>query len=111
MIGAEQLRALGADGVLINVGRGPLVEERALYEALSARTIAGAAIDVWYRYPGADGNASPSELAFDELPNMLMTPHSSGVTADTFIGRADDIAANVGRLHRREPLQNLVCRR
>jgi len=35
-------------------------------------------------------------------------PHSSGVTRDTFIGRVDDIAANIGRLHRGEPLQNVV---
>ena len=41
---------------------------------------------------------------------MLMTPHSSGVTADTFRGRADDIAANVGRLARGEPLTNVVNR-
>ena len=37
MIGADQLRALGSDGVLINVGRGPLVDERALFDALSHR--------------------------------------------------------------------------
>ena len=86
MIGTEQLRALGPDGVLINVGRGPLVAERPLYEALSARTIAGAAIDVWYQYPDADGNVSPSELPFGKLPNILMTPHSSGVT-DEYVRR------------------------
>jgi phosphoglycerate dehydrogenase-like enzyme len=39
-----------------------------------------------------------------------MTPHSSGVTRDTFIGRADDIAANIGRLQRGEPLRNIVTR-
>lgn len=111
MIGAEELERLGPQGVLINVGRGPLVVESALYEALSARTIAGAAIDVWYRYPAADGNASPSELPFDKLPNVLMTPHSSGVTENTFVGRVDDIAANIGRLARDGPLQNLVARR
>jgi phosphoglycerate dehydrogenase-like enzyme len=111
MIGARELAALGPQGVLINVGRGPVVVESALYEALSARTIAAAAIDVWYRYPGADGNAAPSELPFDKLPNVLMTPHSSGVTSDTFVGRVDDIAANIGRLSRGEPLQNLVGNR
>jgi phosphoglycerate dehydrogenase-like enzyme len=110
MIGASELDALGAAGVLINVGRGPLVVESALYEALSAGTIAAAAIDVWYRYPNADGNATPSELPFDKLPNILMTPHSSGVTENTFVGRVDDIAANIGRLARDEHLQNLVAR-
>jgi phosphoglycerate dehydrogenase-like enzyme len=111
MIGARELAALGPDGVLINVGRGPLVVERALYDALSRRAIAGAAIDVWYQYPAADGHSAPSELPFEKLPNVLMTPHSSGVTHDTFVGRVDDIAANIGRLARGEPLRNLVCRR
>jgi phosphoglycerate dehydrogenase-like enzyme len=110
MIGARELARLGPNGVLINVGRGPLVVESALYEALSAHTIAAAAIDVWYRYPGADGAVAPSELPFDKLPNVLMTPHSSGVTENTFVGRVDDITANIWRLSRGETLQNLVAR-
>jgi phosphoglycerate dehydrogenase-like enzyme len=108
MIGAAQLSALGRDGVLINVGRGPLVQERALYDALAGGVIRAAAIDVWYRYPSGDGVSAPSDLPFAELPNVVMTPHSSGVTRDTFAGRADDIAANIRRLQRGEPLQNVV---
>ena len=108
MIGAEQLRLLGPDGVLINVGRGPLVQERALYDALADGVIRAAAIDVWYRYPSGDGATAPSDLPFAELPNILMTPHSSGVTRDTFAGRCDDIAANIGRLQRGEELRNIV---
>jgi phosphoglycerate dehydrogenase-like enzyme len=110
MIGAEQLRALGPTGVLINVGRGPLVGERALYDALLGGEIQAAAIDVWYRYPGVDGRGAPSGLPFAELSNVLITPHSSGITSATFRGRVDDIAANIGRLSRGEPLQNLVAR-
>ncbi len=108
MIGAAQLRALGPEGVLINVGRGPLVDERALYEALLHRHIRAAAVDVWYRYPTPGGGGAPGDLPFHELANILMTPHSSGVTSDTFAGRVDDIAANIGRLHRGEPLRNVV---
>jgi phosphoglycerate dehydrogenase-like enzyme len=110
MIGGAQLRELGADGVLINVGRGPLVRERALYEALAGGVIRAAAIDVWYRYPSGDDVSPPSELPFAGLPNLLMTPHSSGVTRDTFTGRVDDIVANLGRLQRGEPLRNVVHR-
>ena len=95
---------------LSNVGRGPLVVEYDLYEALRGREIAGAAIDVWYSYPGPDGRGAPSVLPFGELPHVLMTPHSSGITRDTFLGRVDDIAANIGRLSRGEPLRNLVIR-
>ena len=108
MIGDAQLRALGPDGVLINVGRGPLVQERALYDALAGGVIRAAAIDVWYRYPSGDDVSPPSDLPFADLPNLLMTPHSSGVTRDTFTGRVDDIVANIGRLQRGEPLRTVV---
>jgi phosphoglycerate dehydrogenase-like enzyme len=108
MIGAPQLQALGDDGVLINVGRGPLVQQRALYDALDRGVIRSAAIDVWYRYPAGDDVSPPADLPFAGLPNLLMTPHSSGVTRDTFTGRVDDVAANIGRLQRGEPLRNVV---
>ena len=78
------------------------------FDALAGGVIAAAAIDVWYRYPSDGGVSAPSDLPFAELPNLLMTPHSSGVTRDTFTGRVDDIAANIGRLHEGEPLENLV---
>ena len=111
MIGADQLRALGPDGVLINVGRGPLVDERALFDALRDGAVGSAAVDVWYRYPTRAGETTPpATLPFAELTNVLMTPHTSGVTTDTFTGRADDIAANIGRLIRGETLRNVVAR-
>lgn len=110
MLGRRELRLIGPDGVLVNVGRGPLVDERALYESLRDGHLRAAAIDVWYRYPSRDGLSAPSELPFHELTNVLMTPHSSGVTAETFQGRAADVAANIGRLLRGEPLTNVVNR-
>ncbi|MBO0680741.1 hydroxyacid dehydrogenase [Mycolicibacterium sp. S2-37] len=110
MIGADELTALGHGGVLINVGRGPLVVEDALYEALSTGAVGAAAIDVWYQYPDPAGYGRPSGLPFEDLPNALLTPHSSGVTDHTFRGRVDDIVANIGRLSRGEPLHNVVDR-
>ena len=107
-IGAVELDELGPQGLLVNVARGPVVDETALYEALRDRRIAGAAIDVWYRYPGPDGKAEPSGLPFGRLDNVILTPHSSGVTAETFRGRIRDIAENITRLSRNEPLKNVV---
>jgi phosphoglycerate dehydrogenase-like enzyme len=95
-------------GRVADVGRGPLVHERALYDALAGGVIRAAAIDVWYRYPAGDDVSPPADLPFAELPNLLMTPHSSGVTRDTFTGRVDDVVANIGRLKRGEPLRNVV---
>lgn len=108
MIGESELQALGPAGILVNVGRGPLVQEAAIYAALANREIAGAGLDVWYDYP-ANGAGSPSRWPFAELDNVLMTPHSSGITRQTFVGRVDDITANIGRLQRGEPLLNLVA--
>ena len=110
MIGEAQLNALGPHGVLINVGRGPLVDEKALYTALSNREIAGAAIDVWYHHPAENGSGAPSELPFAGLDNVVMTPHTSGITRQTFLRRADDITANIARLQRGEQLANIVAR-
>lgn len=112
LIGASQLEALGPDGVLINVGRGPLVDERALHHALRERVIKAAAIDVWYRYPsGRSAPTAPSDLPFAELDNVVMTPHSSGITTDTFRRRADDVAANIRRLADGEQLRDVVAGR
>jgi phosphoglycerate dehydrogenase-like enzyme len=95
LIGTAELQRLGPDGVLVNVARGPLVQEQALYDALRARTIRGAALDVWYSYPGPDGRGKPADAPFGELDNVLLTPHVSGITRQTFLGRVQDIAANL----------------
>nr|WP_255700056.1 2-hydroxyacid dehydrogenase [Jiella avicenniae] len=105
-------RAFGhmkAGAVLVNVGRGPVVDEAALFEALSLRRIGGAIIDTWYRYPGAEGEtASPSRFDFAGLSNVVMTPHMSGWTDGTIDRRRRTIAGNVNRLVAGEALDNVV---
>ncbi len=81
MIDARRLLLMGSSAVLINVSRGPIVDEQALYEALRDGTIAGAALDVWYDYPQRRGDrVQPSRFPFAELDNVIMTPHCSGWT-------------------------------
>jgi phosphoglycerate dehydrogenase-like enzyme len=111
IIGNAELDDLGPDGLLVNVARGAVVGEAALYEALKDRRIAGAAVDVWYQYPGPDGRGEPSALPFGRLDNIIMTPHSSGVTAETFRSRAQEIAENITRLSKNETLKNVVFSR
>lgn len=111
LIGSAELDDLGPSGQIVNVARGPVVNEAALYEALKDRRIAGAAIDVWYQYPGPEGRGEPSALPFGRLDNIIMTPHSSGVTAETFRGRAIEIAENITRLSTNQPLKNVVISR
>ena len=84
IVGADELALLGADGVVVNVARGPVIDERALFEALRDGVIHGAGLDVWYRYPHADDETSPpSEHPFEALDNVVMTPHRAGSTEAT----------------------------
>lgn len=111
LIGARELGWLGVDGYVLNVARGPVVDESALYEALRDRRIAGAAIDTWYRYPGDGGGPTPvAHLPFQALDNVLMTPHVAGWTEPTMRRRWAAIAANVDRVARGEPPLTLVHR-
>ncbi|MCW5982811.1 MAG: hypothetical protein KIT09_32275 [Bryobacteraceae bacterium] len=109
LIGQAELAAMKPSAFAINAARGKIVDERALYEALRDRRIAGAAIDVWYDYPtDPDERKLPSRYPFHELDNILMTPHISAWTRRTIEGRARDIAENINRLSRGEPLRNVV---
>ena len=83
---------------LINVARAEIIDEDALYEALVQRSIAGAALDVWYRYPSKPGCAAPATRPFHELPNVLMTPHVAGWTDGMLDTRAKLIAENIRRV-------------
>jgi phosphoglycerate dehydrogenase-like enzyme len=111
IIGGEQLAAMKSDAVLVNVSRGPLVDEAALYAALKESRIGGAILDVWYQYPTTGSQGPPASLPFGDLPNVLMTPHISGVTRQTFEGRVGDIVANIRRLANDEPIANVVIAR
>jgi len=94
---------------LINTGRGEIVDEDALYHALAHRSIAGAALDVWYRYPRERGPVAPATRPFHELPNVLMTPHVSGWTNGMLDARAKLIAENIRRVASGEQPLNLVA--
>jgi phosphoglycerate dehydrogenase-like enzyme len=107
-IGRKQLGLMKPTAFLINVARAEIVDEDALYEALAQRRIAGAALDVWYRYPRAAGPTAPATQPFHELPNVLMTPHVSGWTEGMMEARAKLIAENIRRVACRERLLNLV---
>lgn len=108
LIGARELALMRADAYLINVARAEIVDGDALYRALAERRLAGAALDVWYRYPRDAEPTWPAEQPFHELPNVLMTPHVSGGTRGTVEARIALVAANIDRVARGEMPVNLV---
>jgi phosphoglycerate dehydrogenase-like enzyme len=109
LLGDTQLRTMKPTAIVINVARAQIVDEDALYAALAERRIAGAALDVWYRYPTAAGAALPAHQPFHDLPNVLMTPHVSGWTDGMLEARATVIAENIRRTALGKPPLNLVA--
>jgi phosphoglycerate dehydrogenase-like enzyme len=109
MIDAARLRRMKPTASLINPARAELCDERALYEALRDRVIAGAALDPWWRYPVGDEVVAPSAYPYAELDNVIMTPHASGSTRETMDRRMEVVAANIDRFLRGEPVVNVVA--
>jgi phosphoglycerate dehydrogenase-like enzyme len=98
-----------SSAVIVNVARGAIIDEAALYQALKTKRIAGALIDTWYHYPkqGTDYR-EPASLPFRDLDNLIMTPHASGWTNNLTARRCQSIADNLNRLARGQGLINVV---
>jgi phosphoglycerate dehydrogenase-like enzyme len=100
--GAEQLSWMRATAVLINVGRGPAIDEPALIDALQRGAIRGAALDVFETEP------LPPTHPFWAMPQVLLSPHSAD-RVDGWLDRTMELfLANLDRFVRGEPLANVV---
>jgi phosphoglycerate dehydrogenase-like enzyme len=108
LLDRRRLGLMKPTAFLINVARAEIIDEDALYEALARRSIAGAALDVWYRYPSVIGPALPATRPFHDLSNVLMTPHVSGWTDGMLEARSKLIAENIRRVAQGETPLNLV---
>ncbi len=100
LLGKKELEILGKDGLVVNVGRGAVINEEALYEALKSKTIKAAAIDVWYHYrPDADeeGKKYPYHFPFHELDNVILSPHRGASPLDD-LERWNDVVENIKRV-------------
>ncbi|NOS84280.1 MAG: hydroxyacid dehydrogenase [Ignavibacteria bacterium] len=81
---------------LITVGRGETILEEAMYNGLKDGTLAGAAIDVWYKYPGkSEEPVMPANFPFWELPNVVMSPHKSAHTPRAVKAMIEDTCENI----------------
>ena len=108
-IGPSELACMKPEALLVNVGRAEVVNEDALFEALSERRIARAVLDVWYAYPRAgDTTLAPARRPFHALPNARCTPHISGWTENLAARRYQLVAQNIQRLGDGSPLINRV---
>src|SRR5262249_62000768 len=102
LIGERELAWMKRGAFLINVARGTLVHDDALIRALASGHLGGAALDVF-----ADEPLAPVSPYWD-LPNVIVTPHISGATAESWTSLVELFSENLRRLERGEPLLNVI---
>jgi phosphoglycerate dehydrogenase-like enzyme len=105
LIGEAAIRAMRPGAVLINVGRGPVVDERALVSALEEGRIRGAALDVFDREP------LPAGHPFYRLENVLLSPHCADHTVGWRAQSMEVFLDNFERFRQGLPLRNVVDKR
>jgi phosphoglycerate dehydrogenase-like enzyme len=102
LMNANRLASMKSDAYLINVGRGPLIDDAALIEALSERRIGGAALDVFEQEP------LPEDSPLWNLDNLLITPHTAALTEKLWQRHYDLFSQNLWRYLEGEPLLFVV---
>ncbi len=102
MIAEPEFSAMKPNAVLINLGRGPVVNEKALIRALSAGRIKGAALDVFDQEPLPGGHA------FYKLENVLLSPHCADHTPGWLEEAMQFFVDQFERFCKRESLRNVV---
>jgi phosphoglycerate dehydrogenase-like enzyme len=102
MIGEHEFAAMRRTAVIINIGRGPVINEEALIRALSTGRIKGAALDVFDHEPLPQGHP------FYKLENVLLSPHCADHTPDWLDNAMQFFIAQFERFQKGEPLQNVV---
>jgi phosphoglycerate dehydrogenase-like enzyme len=105
MVGTDEFAAMKPGTIVINVGRGPVIDEAALITALREKKIRGAALDVFGIEPLPQGHP------FYRMENVLLSPHCADHTARWLRDAMELFADNLGRYRRGEPLQNVVDKR
>jgi hydroxypyruvate reductase len=101
IVNADILKKLGADGYVVNIARGSVIDQNALVKALVDKTIAGAGLDVYAKEPHAPD-------ALTAFPNVVLTPHIGGHTLESHVGMQDCVIANLEAFFAGQPLAYAV---
>jgi D-3-phosphoglycerate dehydrogenase len=111
LIGEEEIMAMPEGSILVNIGRGHIVNQHALYAALKSGHLRAAGSDVWYHYPDskeARTDTPPADLPFGELENFVLSPHRGGMVEEVEHQRAHALAALLNAANRDQPIPNKV---
>jgi phosphoglycerate dehydrogenase-like enzyme len=102
LITESEFAAMKPSAIIINVGRGPVIDEKAMIKALSQHKIKGAALDVF------DEEPLPAGHPFYKLENVLLSPHCADHTPDWLDNAMRFFIAQFERFRRGDPLRNIV---
>jgi phosphoglycerate dehydrogenase-like enzyme len=105
LFGAREFKRMRNSAHLINMARGPVIDEMALIEALRAGEIAGAGLDVFSKEP------LPADSPVWDAPNLLMTPHMTPALPDRTQRSIDMIVDNVARYRAGRPMLNAITQK
>ena len=109
LIGKRELAWMKDDATLVNVARGDIINEAALFEKLKTQPSFNAAIDTWWAEPFSEGKFR-THYPFLKLPNVLGSPHNSGMVADSMVVAVARAAENVKRFLNNERVTGVVNR-
>ncbi|MBV9691985.1 MAG: hypothetical protein JO202_20010 [Ktedonobacteraceae bacterium] len=109
LIGKDQLAWMKPDAILINVARGAIIDEEALYNHVKSHPTFLVGIDAWWTEPFVDGTFR-MEYPFLELPNVLGSPHNSAIVSGVFLHATRQAAENIKRFLTGEKVVGIVRR-
>lgn len=105
LIGEAELKQMKPTSILINTGRGGLVDEQALVDSLKQGEIAGAGFDVFTQEPADESNPLIANM---HLPNLLLTPHVAWGSDSSIQRLAEILIENINAFERGESLNRLA---
>jgi D-3-phosphoglycerate dehydrogenase/(S)-sulfolactate dehydrogenase len=100
-INSTTLALMKPDAIIVNVGRGEVINEADLIAALKAKTIAGAALDVRAQEP-------PTKGEMEQIPNLILTPHVAGITKESQLRINQILTANIDLVLNSKPATHAV---
>lgn len=109
LIGERELALMKPTAIVVNVARGALIDQGALYEHLRTHPDFGAGIDTWWDEPAGDAPFR-TDYPFFDLPNLIGSPHNSSIVPGTMVSAARSAAENVHRYLRDEAVTGIVRR-
>jgi len=108
LIGEKELKPMKGK-YLINISRGTVIDEEALFKSLKEDHLAGAAIDTWYQYPSSEQKeVLPSKYDFQKLNNVVMSPHTAGYTDRALDENITSVFDNIVKIYYGEEPENQI---